>query len=74
MTRQRTSLSFDLWPQDDRTLWQRACQTGAFLEPDGPASHWAEATRKQVTKGCGHRPRRHPRLATGAGTGTGTGI
>jgi site-specific recombinase XerD len=51
MTRQRTSLSFDLWPQDDRTLWQRACQTGAFLEPDGPASHWAEATRKQVTKG-----------------------
>ena len=51
MTRQRTSLSFDLWPQDDRALWQRACRTGAFLEPDGPAAHWAEATRKQVTKG-----------------------
>ncbi len=51
MIRQRTSLSFELWPEKDRTLWQRACRTGVFLEPDGPASHWAEATRKQVTKG-----------------------
>ncbi len=51
MTRQGTSLSFDMWPQDDRTLWQRACRTGVFLEPNGPASHWAEATRKQVAKG-----------------------
>ncbi len=51
MTRQGTSLSFDMWPQDDRALWQRACRTGVFLEPNGPASHWAEATRKQVAKG-----------------------
>ncbi len=48
MTRRPTSLSFDRWPCTDRALWEKACQTNAFLEPDGPAAHWAEATRKQV--------------------------
>ena len=51
MTRRPTSLSFDRWPCTDRALWEKACQTNAFLEPDGPAAHWAEATRKQVAKG-----------------------
>ena len=51
MTKQRTSLSFEFWPEGDRSLWQRACQRGDFLEPDGSAAHWAEATLKQVAKG-----------------------
>ena len=34
------------WPLEDRTAWLLALAKGDILEGEGPASHWAEATRK----------------------------
>lgn len=51
MTKPRTSLPFEAWPEIDRLLWTQAVSKGGFLEPDGNAAHWAKATKIQVQKG-----------------------
>jgi len=35
----------------DKTLWAQATQPGDFLDADGKAAHWADATKLQVQKG-----------------------
>jgi integrase/recombinase XerD len=47
----RTALPLCDWPNMDKTLWAKATQTGDFLEADGKAAHWADATKLQVQKG-----------------------
>jgi site-specific recombinase XerD len=51
MTRQRTSLPKERWPEGDRRLWLATQTRGSLFEPDGLAAHWADATRIQVEKG-----------------------
>ena len=51
MTKPRTSLPFSEWPEQDRQCWTNAISKGDFLEPDGRAAHWADATKIQVQKG-----------------------
>ena len=51
MTKLRTSLAFSQWPEQDRKCWTNAISKGGFLEPDGRAAHWADATKIQVHKG-----------------------
>lgn len=51
MTKPRTSLAFSQWPEQDRKCWANAISKGDFLEPDGRAAHWADATKIQVQKG-----------------------
>ncbi len=51
MTKLRTSLAFSQWPEQDRKCWTNAISKGDFLEPDGRAAHWADATKIQVQKG-----------------------
>ncbi len=53
MGRDRTSLPLAEWPEVDRRLWLQAVSKGDFLDPDGRAAHWAEATKTQVAKGYG---------------------
>jgi integrase/recombinase XerD len=48
-----TSLKLESWPIIDRELWQTATRHGDFLEADGKAAHWSDATRLQVQKGYG---------------------
>ena len=47
----RTALLLCDWPNMDKTLWAKATQTGDFLDADGKAAHWADATKLQVQKG-----------------------
>ena len=35
----------------DRELWHAATHKGDFLDPDGKAANWSDATRIQVEKG-----------------------
>jgi integrase/recombinase XerD len=53
MTCTRTTLLYKQWPSGDQSLWDAANVTGAFLEPDGPAAHWTDKTRKGVMKRYG---------------------
>ena len=48
-----TSVKLEEWPIIDRELWQTATRHGDFLEADGKAAHWSDATRLQVQKGYG---------------------
>jgi len=48
-----TSRPFARWPARDQHLWQAATHKGDFLDPDGKAAHWSDATRIQVEKGYG---------------------
>ena len=48
-----TSRPFARWPGRDQQLWDAATYQGNFLDPDGKAAHWSEATRIQVAKGYG---------------------
>ena len=48
-----TSTHLFEWPELDQHLWQVATQKGNFLERDGRAAHWSDATRLQVQKGYG---------------------
>ena len=48
-----TSRSFARWPARDQHLWHAATHKGGFLDPDGKAAHWSDATRIQVEKGYG---------------------
>ena len=48
-----TSTHLSEWPELDQHLWQIATQKGNFLERDGRAAHWADATKRQVQKGYG---------------------
>ena len=53
MKRERSALLLPEWPSTDRSLWLTANSQGGFLEPDGKAVHWREATRKEVFKRYG---------------------
>jgi len=46
-----TSIKIENWPALDLQLWQTATKKGDFLEPDGKAAHWSDATLLQVQKG-----------------------
>ncbi len=48
-----TSRPFARWPARDQHLWHTATQKGDFLDPDGKAAHWSDATRIQIKKGYG---------------------
>ena len=48
-----TSIKLEGWPALDRELWQTAIRQSDFLEADGKAAHWSDATRLQVQKGYG---------------------
>ena len=48
-----TSRPFARWPARDQHLWHAATHKGDFLDPDGKAAHWSDATRLQVQKGYG---------------------
>ena len=48
-----TSRPFARWPTRDQHLWHTATHKGDFLDPDGKAAHWSDATRIQVEKGYG---------------------
>ena len=48
-----TSRPFARWPARDQHLWHAATHEGDFLDPDGKAAHWSDATRIQVEKGYG---------------------
>ena len=45
-----TSRPFARWPARDQHLWHAATHKGDFLDPDGKAAHWSDATRIQVEK------------------------
>ena len=49
----RTSVDIQNWPELDRSLWRAALHVSTFLEPNGIAAHWADATKTQVQKGYG---------------------
>lgn len=51
MRKPRTALPFAEWPERDRTCWTNTISKGGFLDPDGRAAHWADATKTQVQKG-----------------------
>ena len=46
-----TSIKIENWPALDLQLWQTATKKGDFLEADGKAAHWSDATLLQVQKG-----------------------
>jgi site-specific recombinase XerD len=46
-----TSIKIENWPALDLQLWQTATNRGDFLEADGKAAHWSNATLLQVQKG-----------------------
>jgi len=46
-----TSVKLEDWPVLDRELWHAASHKGDFLDPDGKAANWSDATRIQVEKG-----------------------
>ncbi len=48
-----TSRPFKRWPARDQHLWHASTHKGGFLDPDGKAAHWSDATRIQVEKGYG---------------------
>ncbi len=48
-----TSIKIENWPAFDLQLWQTATKRGDFLEADGKAAHWSDATLFQVQKGYG---------------------
>jgi len=48
-----TSRPFARWPARDQHLWHAAIHKGDFLDPDGKAAHWSDATRTQIEKGYG---------------------
>ena len=47
----RTSLEYKNWPDLDKKLWETAVKKADFLEADGTAAHWSDATKLQVQKG-----------------------
>ena len=42
----RRSLPVSAWPEQDRALWQAACEAGGPLDDAGAAVDWAPATRR----------------------------
>ncbi|XDZ68484.1 hypothetical protein AB8878_00850 [Alphaproteobacteria bacterium LSUCC0226] len=46
-----TSVKLEDWPVLDRELWHAATHKGDFLDPDGKAANWSDATLIQVEKG-----------------------
>ena len=46
-----TSIKIENWPALDLQLWQTATKKGDFLEAEGKAAHWSDATLLQVQKG-----------------------
>jgi integrase len=42
----RRYLPFDAWPSADRAAWVAAIAKGDILDGQGPAAHWAEATKR----------------------------
>ena len=41
-------LPLDQWPSADRQAWECAIRSGNCLEDGGPASHWAERTKRTI--------------------------
>jgi integrase/recombinase XerD len=42
----RRYLAFDEWPSGDRAAWRAAIAKGDILDGQGPAAHWADATKR----------------------------
>ncbi|MFP5512758.1 MAG: tyrosine-type recombinase/integrase [Alphaproteobacteria bacterium] len=42
----RRSMPVSAWPEQDRSLWQAACEAGGPLDDAGAAADWAPATRR----------------------------
>jgi hypothetical protein len=42
----RRYLAFEAWPGGDRAAWAAAIAGGDILDGQGPAAHWADATRR----------------------------
>jgi integrase/recombinase XerD len=42
----RRYLPFDAWPSGDQAAWRAAIAKGDILDGQGPAAHWAGATRR----------------------------
>jgi integrase/recombinase XerD len=42
----RRYLPFDAWPSGDRAAWVAAIAKGDILDGQGPAAHWADATKQ----------------------------
>jgi hypothetical protein len=42
----RRYLAFEAWPGADRAAWAAAIAEGDILDGQGPAAHWAAATRR----------------------------
>ena len=42
----RRYLAFDAWPSGDRAAWMAAIAKGDILDGQGPAAHWADATKR----------------------------
>lgn len=52
MSRKATKhLPIELWPDEDKRLWQRAVEPGDRFDPGGPASRWSEGSRRTVCFG-----------------------
>jgi hypothetical protein len=39
----------DHWPESDKSAWECATLSAGLLDPGGPASHLAEATRDDTS-------------------------
>ena len=50
----RRRLSWAEWPATDRAAWEAAIATGDVLDGQGPAAHWAAATRHTNLAHYGH--------------------
>lgn len=44
-------LPLELWPEEDKHLWEQAIQPGDRFDPGGPASQWADRSRRTVCFG-----------------------
>jgi integrase/recombinase XerD len=42
----RRYLAFEAWPSGDRAAWRAAIAKGDILDGQGPAAHWADATKR----------------------------
>ncbi|PWC52751.1 hypothetical protein TSH7_33040 [Azospirillum sp. TSH7] len=49
----RRSMPVSAWPEQDRALWQTACELGGPLDDAGAATDWAPATRRGLVANYG---------------------
>lgn len=54
MGNRRRSFRFEDWPNQDQIAWNRAIATGSLLDEQGPAAHWAPATKGTAVSAYGY--------------------